>query len=112
MTTPTIDRLVRAHLEREAAGVDASALLASVRDRLNATQASRPRRSPPAAWRWRLLAAAAVVLAGVFGLNRNPAQANPEQLIRDAHAAHAQPVDRRYRVRIEPARGLARPHEF
>jgi hypothetical protein len=108
MNDPDVDALVRAHLAREAAKVDAAAVLAGVKARL-AEQAPRavagrirPRRR---AW-WGGVAAAAAVAAVLFGGRFLPppvAVAGPEVLVRAAREVHALPVDRCYRVQVVPA---------
>lgn len=101
-----VDRLVRAHLDREAGRVDASRLQLRL-------EASLPGSSPgdlPATRRrpypigWPLAAAAAALAIGAFlgvrGLN--PASANAATILRGARIAHSHGIDRRYRVNYAP----------
>ncbi len=108
MNEPDVDALVRGHLAREAAQVDAAAVLAGVKARL-AEQAP-----PPVAGRlrrrrrvwWVGVAAAAAVAAVLFGGQFLPppvAQAGPESVVRAARQVYALPVDRCYQVQIVPA---------
>jgi hypothetical protein len=104
MNDPDVDALGRGHLAREAAKVDAGAVLAGVRARL-AAQAPPPvagRIRIRRAW-WGGLAAAAVA-ALLFGQLLPPpvAQAGPEGVVRAARQAHALPIDRCYRVEVVP----------
>lgn len=96
-----IDALVRDRLQREAAGVDARALLARVRRRM---------RVPPPTRRRALLALAASVLAVLALLERPGAtlRAAPEALLRQAQSSHADGADRCYRVRTEWEPALVR----
>lgn len=97
--TDRIDELLRGHLDRTAAGVDADRMLARVRA---ATPAVSRRR-----WlRWAGVAAGAAVAAGVGGLllvvpEPTPVLAAPEALVAEARDAHARPTDRCYRLTVE-----------
>ncbi len=96
MTDP-IERAVRDHLDREAAGVDADAMFVRVRP----AQASRR------AWlRWTAGAAGSALAAGVAGvIFFNPAQppqlAAAEQLVRESKDAHSAAADRLYQLVTE-----------
>ena len=94
-----VDRLVRDHLDREADRVDASALLARLRD--------RPRGSARPASRLRSLgwpaAAAAIVIGAFLGGRHFPvASANAATILRNVRVAHAGGIDRCYRVHYAP----------
>jgi hypothetical protein len=106
-----LDRLVRAHLEREAERVDPSALLARLREgqaRAEGPGAAPPRASRRKAGRWTRpagwLTVAAAVLVGAFlgGRALGPAPANAAALLRDVRAIHARGIDRCYRVHFAP----------
>src|SRR5262249_54638307 len=109
--TPTdqFDRLVTAHLDAIGSTVDSRAILAGVHLRLSEDQ--RPTLERPsrvgAAWRVRIAVVAALVLSVFVGLQIRPAHASAEQLVRDAQAVQARPVDRCYQVWVEPAPELA-----
>lgn len=100
-----IDRAVRAHLGREAAKVDARAVLAQVKAAA-ATPASARR-----GWlRWAAgiatgaAVAAGVALAFILGSGPEPtpvAAETPAELIEQAREAHAAPTDRCYEVTAE-----------
>jgi hypothetical protein len=100
-TDDSLERGIRAHLDREAAQVDASAMLNRVRAK--ATPQSLDRR----AWlRWASVGAGATVAASVgavlFFNPMNPPQlAAAEQLLEEAKTAHTQPTDRCYEVTSE-----------
>ncbi len=97
MTDP-IERAVRDHLDREAAGVDADAMLARVRPVVSPSRRS---------WlRWTAGAAGGALAAGVAGtLFFNPAQppqlAAAEQLVLESKTAHADAADRLYQLVTE-----------
>jgi hypothetical protein len=123
-----IDALVRGHLLRQADAVDAAAILARV---LPDVKRARERRADPppaprrsrsrALWRSTALAAtaaAALLLAFLFGRFAGPARASAESLVRESRDAHALPVDRCYLVQSTPEPGapfrfprLAQPRE-
>lgn len=100
-----IDALVRQHLERQEAGVDAQQILEGVRNRRS--QGHPPSVRMPTTtrsrWTWSLALAAGVLLAVLATLQMMPAQASAETLVREAQQAHALPVDRRYLLEIEPS---------
>jgi hypothetical protein len=101
-----VDRLVRAHLDREAGRVDASRLQSRLRAALSqSTQGDLPAaRRGPRSIGWPLAAAAATLAIGVFfgvrGLN--PASANAATILRGARIAHSHGIDRHYRVNYAP----------
>jgi hypothetical protein len=96
--TDPIERVVREHLDREAAGVDAGAILARVRPVVEPSRRS---------WlRWTAGAAGGALAAGIAGvLFLNPEQppqlAAAEQLVREAKTAHADAADRLYQLVTE-----------
>jgi hypothetical protein len=103
-TLEAVDRLVRAHLERETARTDATGLEARIRAGLLSGACglrARPRRwSRPLGWS---LAAAAIVIAAFLGARwPGPAEANAATLLRSVRAEHAHGVDRCYRVHFAP----------
>jgi len=91
-----LDHLVREHLEREAATVDASAMLRRVQ---------KARRFSLKRWSLRIgagaVAAAAMVFFILWSGSPNVVEASPEQLVRDALATHSQIIDRRYTIETE-----------
>jgi hypothetical protein len=94
-----LDRLVRAHLDREAARTDASDLEARIRAGLRPEVRDR-RWSRPLGWS---LAAAAIVLGAFLGGRwLSPTEANAAILLRNVRAVHARGVDRCYRVHYAP----------
>jgi hypothetical protein len=98
-----IERMVREHLDREAAAVDGPEMLRSVRAKLSAEKPVEPssaRSTRLRKWSWALASAAAVVLVVLLGMNLGPGQASAETMLREAQQAHALPVDRCYRVTI------------
>ena len=95
-----LDRIVRGHLDREAADVDAEAVLVRVRAGPSIRTAAIPR------WSWLAptgLAglAAAVAVTFFLGGGPTPQPLTAAELVRDAQAAHAGPADRRYAVVTE-----------
>src|SRR5262249_39023623 len=107
-TNQQIDDLVREHLDRQAADVDAQGILVGVHVRL-AASATVPlhRRFVGAAvsrtWAWRagLVAAALLLAVAGFQLASGPASAEPvsaEAVIRDVRLVYAQPEDHCYSV--------------
>jgi hypothetical protein len=114
MTPPTnpdhhpIDDIVRDHLDRQAAGVDARCILAGVKDRSRSVPSAGPTRR-----KWLRVAvgagAGAAVAAGLGGLYFfgetppvAPARAaTAEELVREAKEVHARPTDRCYDVTAE-----------
>jgi len=109
-----LENLVRAHLDREAATVDARALLTRVQDRLRqhteALTLPNPRpRSAERKRRWLLglTTAAAVLLAFLGGHLLQPGPASAEVFVREAREAHALPIDRCYLVQSVPEPGGA-----
>lgn len=100
-------RAVRDHLDREAAGVDAHAVLARLKA---AATPSTVRRGWRARLAWVGGAAVTALAAGIavvvlFGEHRPTgdlvARESAEELVRQAQATHAAPADRRYTVAAE-----------
>jgi hypothetical protein len=90
----SLENLIRQHLDREAAKVDPSAVLAGVRDRQ-----ARPGSSSSRRWiRWGagLIGMATALFLVLWGLPTSTASA--ESLLLEAKAVHAAPVDRLYRI--------------
>ena len=114
----TLETLVRADLDRRADAVDPRPLFERVRRSLRSEGGDPPAASGgaptarrrvlrfPAARPFRRLAwgaaaaAAAVVLAFVFGSQVPPARAGAEAIIREAQRSHRIPVDRCYLVEV------------
>jgi hypothetical protein len=103
MNDERIDGLIRKHLDREAANVDADALWRRLQER---RQVSLSRR----AWFRRALAigGGAAIAAGVGGIlffgpatPQAMALASAEELIAESRTAHSQPTDRLYEVTTE-----------
>jgi hypothetical protein len=96
-----IDRLVRAHLDREMARTDATDLEARIRAGLRRdTPLQLARWSRPLGWS---LAAAAVVLGAFLGGRwLSPVEASAATLLRNVRAVHARGVDRCYQVHYAP----------
>jgi hypothetical protein len=96
-----LEHAIRAQLDRDAAGVDADAMLARVKANRTAELPSRR------AWlRWAGVGVGTVVAAGVGGVlffnpTQTPQLAAAEQLIEEAKTVHTAPVDRCYELRSE-----------
>ncbi len=102
-----VDDFVRQHLDREAATVDARAVLR----RVHPVPAVEPARTRRLVWRWAAGigvgagAVAAACLLIVFGGGTPPAAhaATAAELVRDAKAAHSDATDRLYDVKVDRA---------
>jgi hypothetical protein len=105
-----VDRLVNAHLEREAGAVDASRILHGLRAQLVEwpfeLEESDGRRSWRA-WGMGLATAASLLVAMFWMFQPGTAQAHSVRLVREARDALERPSDRSYRVRVELAPGAA-----
>jgi hypothetical protein len=102
---PGIDAAVRAHLDAEAARVNAGDLWSGVSARLGAGARAPLARRP----RWRMAVAAGLAAAAVVGalafLGPPAAQATPAQVLASAREGLPQRGDLHYRLRVEiPAR--------
>lgn len=95
-----IDRLLRAHLGRQASQIDPHPMYARIRNGLrNAGRAPRQKH-----WRrlaWVVAAAAALGLAFLGGLQVGPVQASAETLVRAAQKVHQLPLERCYLVEVQ-----------
>lgn len=108
MTTPSspdpVERAVRDHLDREAAGVDARAMLARVKA-AGAAPSTRRRRLTWVGGAAISAIAATIALVAMFGEHRPTgdlvAKETPEELIRQAQVTHTAPADRCYGVAAE-----------
>lgn len=109
-----VDRLVGEHLQRQAAELDASALVARVRQ-LRETAAgdssrkadaakARPQRSRriPRGVAWLAATAAALLLAFLGGRYLGPATAGAATVLRNVQAVHTGGTDRCYQVQYAP----------
>ena len=113
----TLETLVRADLDRRADAVDPRPLFERVRRSLRSEGGDPPTASGgartarhhilrfPAArpfrrLAWGAAAAAAVVLAFVFGSQVSPVRASAEAIVREAQRIHRLPVDRCYLVEV------------
>ena len=99
-----LDKLVRAQLEAEGAGVDAKAMLDRAQNRL-LQEAAAPAKANPRWKRWAVFApfAVAASLLIAFFLLRpgEEVQASPREMVEKAQNAHSAEVDRCYHVRFE-----------
>jgi hypothetical protein len=95
-----IDALVRNHLEREAAAVDARAVLARVRAKLTAPR-NRLRRVLRVGAGLLTATAAVVAVVVLWGNAPQAAQATAAELVQAAQQVHAAAVDRCYDIRTE-----------
>ncbi|MFO0879106.1 MAG: hypothetical protein U0840_17315 [Gemmataceae bacterium] len=96
-----LDALIRDHLDRQAETIDPRPHLVRLQRRLHPTPARRAR------WAWPLAAAAAVMAAFLLWQGRAPAQASAESLLRETRQTYHLPLDRCYRVELEPVGTLA-----
>src|SRR3954454_8055162 len=105
----TLETLVRADLDRRADAVDPRPLFERVRQSMRSeggdhTDRRRVLRFPAGRpfrrLAWGAAAAAAVVLAFVFGSQMSPVQAGAEAIVREAQRSHQVPVDRCYLVEV------------
>ncbi len=94
-----VDGLVRVHLDREAAKVDAHAMLARVK---------QPPVQPRHGWRWVGVALGAALAAGLAflfimgnGPEPTPLAASPDELLRESRITHEAATDRCYAVVAE-----------
>lgn len=105
-----IDSLVREHLDREAARIDANPLLERMRGDLAEVEPVRsaeaspeePRRSVGRRFAWSIATACAVVVAFLSGRYFSPSTANAASILRSVRTAHSLGVDRCYRVQFAP----------
>jgi hypothetical protein len=100
LTDDEVETLVRTYLVRQEESVDAQRILAGVRARARTGRPGGFYRLR--AWGWQLAAAAALLGALLVSLQLGTGQASAETLVREARQAHALPVDRGYRIDIEP----------
>ena len=107
-----VEALVRARLERDAEAIDPRPLFAKIQD------ATAPRGRTRGVGRgravrvfWRGAGVAAAAAAVMFGVNLlmhdRTALAKGETVVREAHAAHSQPIDRCYLVEVRRESSLA-----
>lgn len=99
---PDFDALIRDHLERKAEAFDPRPRFERIKATLNpaigpgSVASARPRRR----WLWSSVAAAAVFLAFLVGLQFSPFSIAAEELVKAAQEAHHLPLDRCYIVDV------------
>jgi hypothetical protein len=110
-TFDTVDRLVKAHLDRRTEQTDSSALLGRLRQSLGRSERHGRRsapRQPRSGRRWArpvgwLSVAAAVLIGGFLGGRAfSPSPANAAAILKGVRGVHEQGIDRCYRVHFAP----------
>jgi hypothetical protein len=111
-----VDRLVRAHLDREAERTDATVLRSRIQDGVPhfvragvvPTRVGRSVKRLSGPWSrslvWSMATAACVLVIGAIfgGRSLSPVTANAATLLRNVRVVHSHGVDRRYRVHYAP----------
>ncbi|MBL8851182.1 MAG: hypothetical protein JNG89_15990 [Planctomycetaceae bacterium] len=108
-----IDRLVREHLDRQAAAMDTAGLLESIRSGIPAAEVGAPVRASRAGghstprplrrkWLWPAGMALGLIVAFLGGRYLTPAAASPTLLLREVQAVHSRAVDHFYQVQFAP----------